>query len=80
MRPFRFSAFIGVDGAQLVTNDGSRFATEQDMEWFWRNAEPDLDRLTLEMCAAERKAGNKIEPWLLQAEFEAFNRTRARAA
>ena len=78
-RPFHFSHFEGVDGTILV-NDRDEVATEQDMERFWRMAEPELDRLTLELCAYERKQGNKIDKWLLDAELEAFNRTRKRAA
>ena len=78
-RPFHFCAFRGVDGSILVTNDDSRVATESDMEWFWRRAEPDLDRLTMEMCAYERGAGIRLEAWQLQAEMDAFQRIRARA-
>lgn len=80
-RPFHFSHFTGIDGAMLMSNDGSRVATEQDMEWdFWRQAEPDLDRLTLEMCAADRAVGTPVPEWLLKAELMAFNRIRKRAA
>ncbi len=79
-RAFRSSPFTGIDGSILVTNDGGRIATERDMEWFWQNAEPELDRLTLEMCATERLAGNKIEAWLLQVELAAFQRSRLRVA
>ncbi len=79
-RPFRSSHFTGTDGSILFSNDGSRVATEQDMEWFWRAAEPDLDRLTLEMCAYHRGRSEALEPWQLQAELQAFKRTRARAA
>jgi hypothetical protein len=43
-------------------------------------AERDLDRLTLEMCAAERAQGNRLEDWLVRAELAAFTRTRGRAA
>ena len=75
-RPFHFSHFTGVDGSVLMSNDGSRVATEQDMErHFWRQAEPDLDRLTLEMCKAERAAGNRIPQWLREAEDQAFIRS-----
>lgn len=79
-RAFRFSHFTGIDGSMLVTNDGGRVATERDMEWLWRAAEPELDRLTLEMCQEERAAGNTIPPWLLKAELESFQRDRRRRA
>lgn len=45
-----------------------------------KRAEPDLDRLTLEMCQTERANGEKLPDWLLKAEIEAFMRTRSRAA
>lgn len=80
-RPFHFSHFTGIDGAMLMSNDGERAATEEDMErHFWRQAEPDLDRLTLEMGKAERAARNPIPDWLLKAELMAFVRQRKRAA
>lgn len=41
-------------------------------------AEPDLDRLTIEMCAADRCEGKPVEAWLLRAEREAMNRMRER--
>lgn len=80
MRAFRFEAFTGIDGGELLANCGTRIATERDMEWFWRRAEPDLDRLTLELCAEERRLGNVLPGWLLEAELAAFKRQRKRAA
>lgn len=77
-RAFRFEHFTGIDGSMLFSNDESRVATEQDMEWFWRAAGPDLDRLTLEMCAAERQEGNDVPDWLLKVELDAFHRIRGR--
>jgi hypothetical protein len=79
-RPFHFSHFTGIDGSILMSNDESRVATEQDMDRFFKVAEPELDRLTLEMGKAERAAGNPIPDWLLKAELMAFVRTRKRAA
>lgn len=78
-RPFHFSPFFGIDGSILMSNDESRVATERDMDRFFKVAEPDLDRLTLEMCAHERAQGNMLESWQLDAELLAFNRTRSRA-
>lgn len=74
-RPFNFYPFFGIDGSILMSNDESRVATEQDMErHFWRQAEPDLDRLTLEMCAYHRSRGEALEPWQLEAESIALAR------
>ena len=79
-RPFRSSHFTGIDGSILMSNDGSRVATEQDMErHFWRQAEPDLDRLTLEMCAYHRARGEGLELWQLAAEAGALERIGAGA-
>lgn len=76
-RPFHFSHFTGIDGSILVTNDESRVATEQDLErHFWRQAEPELDRLTLEMCAHHRARGEALEPWQHDAEAGAMARIR----
>ena len=77
-RAFPFSAYRGIDGAILVTNDGRRVATKQDMEWFWDHAEPYLDMLTLKLAADMRGRGERIEPWLKKAELESFKRTRER--
>jgi len=79
-RPFHFYPFFGVDGTILVSNDGSRTATEKDMDRFFRQAEPDLDRLTLEMCTYHRGRGEPLQQWQLDAELAAFKRTRSRAA
>lgn len=80
-RCFSFYPFFGVDGSILISNDGSRTATEQDMErHFWRQAEIELDRLTLEMCAYHREHNKALEQWQLDAELAAFLRTRLRAA
>jgi len=35
-----------------------------------------LDKLTLELCADERRQGKRLEDWLLAAEMGAFTRTR----
>lgn len=37
-------------------------------------AEPDLDRLTLELCADLRSRGERLEDWLLRAERDAIAR------
>ena len=76
MRPFAFYPFFGLDGSILMA--GNRTATERDMEWFWRQAEPELDRLIREMCAEDRSQGRRVEPWALKAEMEAFTRIRSR--
>jgi len=77
-RAFRSDPFIGIDGSVLVTNNGSRIATERDMEWFWRTAEPELDRLTMELCTYHRSRGEPLDQWQLDAELAAFKRTRVR--
>lgn len=79
MRPFHFSPFYGIDGSILVNNRG-QVASESDMDQFFRMAEPELDRLTLEMCAHERAQGNKLEPWQLEAELHVFTRQMKRGA
>ena len=61
-----------------MANDESRVATEQDMTRFFRFAEPELDRLTLEMCAYHRGRGERLEQWQLDAELAAFMRTQSR--
>lgn len=76
-RPFAFSPFFGIDGSVLVNNWGE-IASEQEMNRFFSMAESELDRLTLEMCAVERKKGRRLEEWELQAETSAFLRIRAR--
>jgi hypothetical protein len=79
-RAFPFSPFIGVDGSILMHN--GHVATEAEVDrWMCRNdVEAELDRLALEMCACERKAGVRLEPWQLEAEMSAFKRIRVRAA
>lgn len=64
----------------LVANDRGQPATDADVDRFFRQAEPELDRLTLDMCKAERAAGNTLPDWLIKAELMAFVRTRKRAA
>lgn len=80
VKAFPFSPHKLPDGTFPLSNCGSRYATDADMERFWRESEPELDRLTLELCAAERAAGKALEDWLLKAELDAFKRTRKRAA
>jgi hypothetical protein len=41
-------------------------------------AERDLDRLTMEFCADQRRQGKKLDDWLLKAEIEAFMRIKSR--
>ena len=78
-RAFHFEPFYGIDGSILLNNRG-QVAGESDMDHFFRMAEPELDRLTLEMCAYHRERGEALEPWQLKAELAAFHRTRMRAA
>lgn len=63
-----------------VSNNRGEAATDRDVDHFFRQVEPDLDRLTLEMCAHERAQGNQLEKYLLDAELAAFKRTRLRDA
>ena len=79
-RPFHLYPFFGIDGSILMANCGTRAATARDMNLFFKVAEPDLDRLTLEMCQDERSQGKVVPEWLLEAELDAFRRTRLRAA
>lgn len=79
-RPFHFSHFTGIDGSILMANDESRVATEQDMDRFFKVAEPELDRLMLEMRAAERRAASTVPGQQLKAEIMAFLRRRKASA
>lgn len=79
MRIFKHDPkYWGIDNTALVSNCGTRYANDRDMEWFFRAAEPDLDRLALKMCADERARGNRIPGWLLDYEASAFLRNRGR--
>jgi hypothetical protein len=68
-------------GAPLV-NDCGELADDSDMHRFLSrpDVERELDRLTFEMCAEDRLKGEKLPPWLLQAELDAFIRQRERDA
>lgn len=57
-------------------NQRGELATDRDVDRFFKQAEPELDRLTLEMCAYHRARGEKLEQWQLDAELAAFRRTR----
>lgn len=82
-------AFVGMPsfyiddetGAPLF-NDRGELANDNDMRRFLGRPEVsrELERLTLEMCAEERRKGEMLPPWLLQAELEAFQRARKREA
>lgn len=74
MRVFKNDPWQGIDGTFLVSNCGTRLANDRDMDQFFRQAEPELDRLTLEMCAYHRAQGDDLEPWMLEAEEAAFQR------
>jgi len=79
-RPFEFYPFIDDTGAVIMA--GSRVATQSDVDNFMRSpeVEPELDRLTLEMCAYERSQGIALEQWQIDAELVSFNRTRQKAS
>jgi hypothetical protein len=63
-----------------MANDESRVATEQDMDRFFKVAEPELDRLTLEMGKAERRTASDTPAPQLKAELMAFVRRRKAGA
>lgn len=68
-------------GAPLF-NDRGEFADDNDVCRFLvrPDVERELDRLTFEMCAEDRRMGEKLPDWLLQAEMNAFIRQRRRVA
>lgn len=64
------------DTGFLVANDRGEAATDADVDRFFRAAEPELDRLTLEMCALQRGRGETLEPWQHDAEMLSMRRIR----
>lgn len=76
-RPFKFSAFYGIDGSMLF-NDRWEVATEEEFLRWLDVVEPELDRLTMEMCKWHRARGERLEEWQLKAEYDSFMRTRKR--
>lgn len=72
--PTRHKAFMGIPAwystasGHLITNDRGEPATDGDMARFFRDAEPELDRLVIEMCEFERSRGNR----LTKAELEHY--------
>lgn len=79
MRIFRHDPkHWGIDNTVLVSNHTGQPASDREMDTFFRHAEPELDRLAMEMCAAERAAGERLPQWLLDYEAAAFQRGRAK--
>lgn len=68
------------DTGELVTNSRGEPATDQDIDQYFQRIEPDLDRMTLQMCADYRSRGEPVEQWLLDVELDAFLRTQKRIA
>lgn len=64
---------FSAEGIQGVIRD-----VDDDFARQLKYAEPDLDRLTVELCAADRREGKPVEAWLLKAEQDALNRMRER--
>lgn len=64
-------------GAPLF-NDRLEVADENDVYFALSSADmqPDVDRLILEICADQRRKGEKLTPLWLRAELDAFQRTR----
>ena len=66
---------ISIEGVQsqirLTRQQGDRVAYP-----ILKSAESGLDKLTLELCADERRQGKRLEDWLIKAELEAFIRSR----
>lgn len=67
---------LSVDGIQSVIRI-ARLKAAETLHSKLIQSQPDLDRLTLEMCQHERAAGVKLPDWLLEAELEAFRRQRS---
>ena len=60
-KPFAgIPAWFSTSSGHLITNGQGRPATERDIDKFFRDAEPDLDRLVIEMCEFERARGNRL--------------------
>lgn len=68
------------DTGYLVVNSHGEAATDRDMEQHFKTIEPDLDRMTLQMCADYRNRGEFLEQWLLDAELDAFLRIQRKIA
>ena len=69
--------WVDEDGSPLF-NDNMQLATDDDVHRSGYFTE--LDRLTLELCAQERGAGQRLPDWLQEAELAAFQRQRSRVA
>lgn len=74
-KPFRDIPAFYTDGGDLVVSRGGEVSNDQDIARFFKWAEPELDRITLEMCAYHRAKGEKLEQWQKDAELSAFGRS-----
>jgi hypothetical protein len=74
--------FTDSETGDLLVNDRGEIADDNDVHSFMSSPDalPEYDRLTFEMCAEDRRKGEKLPGWLLQAELEAFIRQRERDA
>ena len=83
----RHKIFSGIEAyytdpytGDLVTNSRDEPATDRDIEQYYQAIDPELDRMALQMFADYRSRGEHLEQWQLDAEYEAFMRTRKRVA
>lgn len=68
--------YVESDTGVLVTNARGEAATDRDVAYVDRMEQPEIDRITLEMCAYHRGRGERLEPWQIEAESYALARMR----
>ena len=70
--------YIDFETGAPLFNDRGELATDNDIDRF--ESRPDVvaewDRLIFDICTEDRRKGKKLPARLLQAEFEAFQRSR----